>query len=130
MEVKGVVNDITVYDDFAHHPTAIETTVKGLRAKVGDARIVAILEPRSNSMKMGTHKDGVLPALQEAGDVWLFLPEEIEWEVQGDWVNVRHDLKALPREVAKTLRPGDHVLIMSNGGFGGIHAKILTTLAA
>ena len=130
MEVKGVVKGITVYDDFAHHPTAIETTLKGLRAKVGSARIVAILEPRSNSMKMGTHKDGVLPALQEADDVWLFLPEELEWEVEGNWVNVRHDLNELPREIAKTLQSGDHVLIMSNGGFGGIHAKILSTLTA
>ena len=129
MEIKGVVNNITVYDDFAHHPTAIETTVKGLRAKVGNARIVAILEPRSNSMKMGAHKDGVLPALQEADDVWLFLPEEVDWEVESDWVNVHHDLKSLPRDVTKTLQPGDHVLIMSNGGFGGIHASILSNLA-
>ncbi len=128
MEVKGVVQGITVYDDFAHHPTAIATTLQGLRAKVGAARIIAVLEPRSNSMRMGAHKDGVLPALQAADAVWLYLPEDVTWDVQGEGVQVRHQLDTLPGEIAASLQPGDHVLIMSNGGFGGIHAKLLQAL--
>lgn len=130
MEVKGCVNDIMVYDDFAHHPTAIETTVKGLRAKVGDARIIAVLEPRSNSMKMGAHKAAVVPALEQADEVWLFLPEDLPWDVADKHIAVRRDLDALPKEIASQLKPGDHVLIMSNGGFGGIHAKLLEQLSS
>lgn len=130
MEVRGEVNGVTVYDDFAHHPTAIATTLAGLRARVGQGRIVAVLEPRSNSMRMGVHKAGVLPALAQADESWLYLPEDLEWslEATGQPVHVRHDLDALPRELAAGLNPGDHVLIMSNGGFGNIHARLLEEL--
>jgi UDP-N-acetylmuramate: L-alanyl-gamma-D-glutamyl-meso-diaminopimelate ligase len=118
MQVRGTVRGVTVYDDFAHHPTAITTTLAGLRAKVGNARIIALLEPRSNTMRMGTHGAAVAAALQVADYAFIFqLPE---WD----------DIDALVATVAQLAQAGDHVLVMSNGGFGGIHDKLLTLLAS
>ncbi len=134
MEVKGRVNDITLYDDFAHHPTAIATTIKGLRARVGSARILAVLEPRSNTMKMGVHKDSLLQACEQADVLFMFDPGNMQWSMQ-DMLNGtgltaelydQHD--ALMDAIFAEARPGDHILIMSNGGFGGIHNKLLTKL--
>ena len=134
MEVRGVINDITVYDDFAHHPTAIATTVAGLRKKVGSARILAVLEPRSNTMKLGVMKDALPDSLKDADLVFCY-SKNLGWDAQGSLsplglkATVDDDLDALIGSVASQARPGDHILIMSNGGFGGIHDKLLRRLA-
>ena len=135
MEVRGTVNEVTVYDDFAHHPTAIDTTLAGLRAKVGDAvRILAVLEPRSNTMKLGTMKDRLPHALRAADKVFCF-GQNLGWDIaeslapMGDKAKTSDDLEALVRMIVAEAKPGDQVLVMSNGGFGGIHAKLLQALA-
>jgi UDP-N-acetylmuramate: L-alanyl-gamma-D-glutamyl-meso-diaminopimelate ligase len=136
MEVRGTVRDITVYDDFAHHPTAIDTTIAGLRRKVGAAnRILAVLEPRSNTMKLGTMKDKLPHALREADKVFCF-GHNLGWDVaaalapMGAKAKTSDDLDALVTMIVGEAKPGDQILVMSNGGFGGIHAKILQRLAA
>ncbi|WP_124945178.1 UDP-N-acetylmuramate:L-alanyl-gamma-D-glutamyl-meso-diaminopimelate ligase [Sulfurirhabdus autotrophica] len=133
MEMRGVVNNITVYDDFAHHPTAIETTLCGLRTKVGNARILAVLEPRSNTMKMGVMKDTLAASLAAADRVFCY-GENLGWDVAtalkplGDKSVILNDLSKLVEAIAATAQPGDHILVMSNGGFGGIHEKLLKAL--
>ena len=135
LETVGMVRDITLYDDFAHHPTAIETTIKGLRAKVGKARIVAVLEPRSNSMRMGLHQETLGESLRGADEVWILEPADLKWDldivVRGQSGNcqVRNDIDAIITGVASAARPGDHILIMSNGDFGGIHKILLRRLS-
>lgn len=134
MELRGEVNDIRVYDDFAHHPTAIETTLNGLRANVGDNKIIAILEPRSNTMRLGTHKDSLASSLEVADQVVLFQPEGLDWDMDdvlsalGDKASLHNNIDDLVSAVVKTANSGDHLLVMSNGGFGGIHDKLLTAL--
>ena len=134
MEVRGVANGITVYDDFAHHPTAIATTVAGLRGKVGGARILAVLEPRSNTMKLGVMKDALPGSLKDADRVYCY-GANLGWDAGavlaplGDKAAAYDDLAALVEAVAAAARPGDHVLVMSNGGFGGVHEKLLAALA-
>lgn len=136
MQLRGVVRDVAVYDDFAHHPTAITTTLAGLRAKVGAARIIALLEPRSNTMRMGTHKAQLATALQAADVVLLYQPQGLGWDLAdvvaqiGDKAQLVQDIDALAAQVAQLAGAGDHVLVMSNGGFGGIHDKLLAGLAA
>ena len=133
MEVKGEVNGVTVYDDFAHHPTAIATTVAGLRAKVGQARILAVLEPRSNTMKLGVMKDALPDSLREADAVFCYA-SNLGWDAAAALAPIQHkahtfeDLAALVQAVAAQARPGDHILVMSNGGFGGVHQKLLQAL--
>ncbi|MDD2913853.1 MAG: UDP-N-acetylmuramate:L-alanyl-gamma-D-glutamyl-meso-diaminopimelate ligase [Gallionella sp.] len=133
MEVRGVVNGITVYDDFAHHPTAIDTTVGGLRHKVGNARILAVLEPRSNTMKLGVMKDALPGSLKDADLVFCYAGN-LGWDARGSLAplgskaSVEDDLAALIAQIAAAAQPGDHVLVMSNGGFGGIHEKLLKQL--
>ncbi len=133
MEVRGVANDITVYDDFAHHPTAIDTTVAGLRRKVGDARILAVLEPRSNTMKLGVMKDA-LPGSLRAADLVFCYAGKLGWDARGALAPlgskaiIEDDLDALIGEIAAAAQPGDHILVMSNGSFGGIHEKLLKHL--
>jgi len=136
MEVRGVVNGITVFDDFAHHPTAIDTTVKGLRQKVGAARILAVLEPRSNTMKLGAMKDALPGSLDEADLVFGFgSVAALGWSLGdalaplGARATSFEDLDALVAAIAAAARPGDQILVMSNGGFGGVHQKILAALA-
>jgi UDP-N-acetylmuramate: L-alanyl-gamma-D-glutamyl-meso-diaminopimelate ligase len=134
MEVRGVVNGITIYDDFAHHPTAIATTVDGLRRKVGSARIIAVLEPRSNTMKLGTHSAVLPQALEKADRVWMYQGPDVKWDVAGavsslgSRVAIATNIDALVDALKAELREGDHVLIMSNGGFGGVHGKLLEKL--
>ena len=138
MEVRGVVNGITVYDDFAHHPTAIETTLQGLRNKVGKARILAVLEPRSNTMKMGTLKNQLPASLKDADSVFVYT-HDLGWDagpvfnspLNGRVSNLHlvEELPVLVSTIKHEAKPGDHVLIMSNGGFGGIHGKLLEALA-
>lgn len=125
-----------MYDDFAHHPTAILATLQALRGKVGGtARILAVLEPRSNTMKMGVCKDDLAPSLGRADEVFLLQPQHIPWqvaEVAEACVQPAHwsaDVDTLAEMVVKTAHPGDHILVMSNGGFGGIHQKLLDKLA-
>ena len=135
MEIKGVSGGITVYDDFAHHPTAIETTIAGLRQKVSGARIVAVLEPRSNTMKLGTMK-AALPGSLQAADAVFCYAGGVDWDVQaalaplGGKLHVGRDFDDFVDDLAAFAQSGDHVLIMSNGGFGGIHDKLLAKLAA
>ncbi|MBI3901688.1 MAG: UDP-N-acetylmuramate:L-alanyl-gamma-D-glutamyl-meso-diaminopimelate ligase [Nitrosomonadales bacterium] len=134
MEMRGVANGITVYDDFAHHPTAIDTTVAGLRHKVGGARILAVLEPRSNTMKLGVMKDALPGSLKNADRVFCY-GANLGWDAAaalvplGNKATVTDDLDELIAAIAAEARPGDHVLVMSNGGFGGIHEKLLRRLA-
>lgn len=133
MEVRGVANGITVYDDFAHHPTAIRTTLEGLRDKVNSARIIAVLEPRSNTMKMGVMKDALAESLAPADQVFCYTAN-LGWDAKaalkplGSRAHVFDDLQLLLGAVVSSAAPGDHVLIMSNGGFGGIHEKLLAIL--
>lgn len=135
MEVKGTVNNVTVYDDFAHHPTAIATTVAGLRAKVGVNRILAILEPRSNTMKLGIHKDQLTQSWQHADEVYVFEPANLSWSLDevalASAVPVHNyqDVDKLVEAVIKEAQPSDHILVMSNGGFARIHGKLLQKLA-
>lgn len=135
MEIYGVANGITIYDDFAHHPTAITTTVEGLRAKVGKARILAVLEPRSNTMKLGVMKNALPVSLAEADKVFCY-SANLGWDAAEaltpikDKASVHDDLTRLVEAVAAEARPGDHILVMSNGGFGGVHQKLLTRLQA
>jgi len=134
MQLRGEVNGVRVYDDFAHHPTAIATTVDGLRRRVGSARIIAVLEPRSNTMKMGVHQNTLGPSLLGADEVWLFTPPDLGWDAGpivaslGKRGHASRDIAALAAELAKSAKAGDHVLIMSNGGFGGLHGKLLAEL--
>lgn len=133
MEVKGVANEVTVYDDFAHHPTAIATTVAGLRAKVGTARILAVLEPRSNTMKLGVMKDALPDSLRDADAVFCYA-NNLGWDATAALAPIQHkaqtydDLGQLVTAVTAMAQPGDHVLVMSNGGFGGVHQKLLQAL--
>jgi UDP-N-acetylmuramate: L-alanyl-gamma-D-glutamyl-meso-diaminopimelate ligase len=125
-----------VYDDFAHHPTAIETTIAGLRAVVGTQRIVAVIEPRSNTMKLGTMKAALPGSLAGANHTFCYAAPNLGWNAAealaplGDRADVHSDLQAMVRAIATFVRHGDHVLVMSNGGFGGVHAKLLDALAA
>ncbi len=133
MEVRGVVNDITVYDDFAHHPTAIETTLGGLRAKVGKARILAVLEPRSNTMKLGVMKEALPASLKDADLVFCY-GANLGWDAAEALKPIANksqtfeNLEKLVHAIAKNAKSGDHVLVMSNGGFGGVHQKIIDAL--
>jgi len=135
LELRGEVRGISVYDDFAHHPTAIRTTVDGLRRKVGpDQRILAVFEPRSNTMKLGTMK-ALLPWSLEEADMAFCHSGGLEWDAaealspMGERAVVANNIDTLVQKVVKVARPGDQILCMSNGGFGGIHAKLLTALA-
>ena len=134
MQVRGQAGGVTVYDDFAHHPTAIRTTLDGLRQRVGRDRILAVLEPRSNTMKRGVMKDALPASLRDADRVYVY-SAGLGWDPQvvlaalGRRVRCEEQLDALITAVASEAKPGDHILVMSNGGFGGIHEKLLARLA-
>ncbi|MFZ6726779.1 UDP-N-acetylmuramate:L-alanyl-gamma-D-glutamyl-meso-diaminopimelate ligase [Undibacterium sp. MH2W] len=140
MEVRGVENGVTVIDDFAHHPTAITTTVAGLRRKVGSARILAVLEPRSNTMKLGTMKQALAASLSEADVVFGFGAltgkDALGWDLAealsplGSKAHSFHEIPTLVAAIVAAAQPGDYVLVMSNGGFGGVHQQLLTALNA
>jgi UDP-N-acetylmuramate: L-alanyl-gamma-D-glutamyl-meso-diaminopimelate ligase len=133
LEVKGSVKDIVVYDDFAHHPTAIATTLSGLRAKIGAARLIAVLEFGSYTMRTGVHKDRMEEALREA-DVVVCKATDQDWGLTGmlsafkQPTSIFQDVDNLVASLVPSLHAGDHVVIMSNSGFGGIHEKLLATL--
>ena len=134
MELRGVENGVSVYDDFAHHPTAITTTVAGLRAKVGKSRILAVLEPRSNTMKLGVMKQALPASLVDADLVFCY-GANLGWDAKEALAPIAQksavfdDLDKLVAAIVKEAKNGDQILVMSNGGFGGIHQKLLTSLA-
>jgi UDP-N-acetylmuramate: L-alanyl-gamma-D-glutamyl-meso-diaminopimelate ligase len=133
MELRGTAAGVTVYDDFAHHPTAIATTVAGLRRKVGKARILAVLEPRSYTMKLGVMKDALPGSLAQADLVYCY-SANLGWNLEGALAPLgakaacHDDLDTLLAAIAAEAKPGDQVLVMSNGAFGGIHQKLLDRL--
>jgi UDP-N-acetylmuramate: L-alanyl-gamma-D-glutamyl-meso-diaminopimelate ligase len=134
LERRGEAGGVVVYDDFAHHPTAMHTTLDGLRRKVGPARILALFEPRSNTMKRGDMA-ALLPwALEEADLAFCHAPDTLGWDAAavlaplGDAATTCPDIESLVRAVVRAARPGDHVLCMSNGGFGGVHGRLLAAL--
>jgi len=132
---------VTVYDDFAHHPTAIATTLQGLRAHVGTQRIVAVIEPRSNTMRMGQHRHQLLQSCQQADKVVWLQPAQMDWNLS-DLINAENGDTGISVEgmavfettveiieyLEAELLAGDHVVIMSNGGFDGLHGRLLTAL--
>jgi UDP-N-acetylmuramate: L-alanyl-gamma-D-glutamyl-meso-diaminopimelate ligase len=136
MQVRGQARGVTVYDDFAHHPTAIRTTVEGLRQRIGASpRILAVLEPRSNTMKRGVMKEELPSSLAAADRVYVF-SAGLGWDANtvfrplGKNARCEEKLDALVAAIAADAKAGDHVLVMSNGGFGGIHEKLLSALGA
>ncbi|WP_319782569.1 UDP-N-acetylmuramate:L-alanyl-gamma-D-glutamyl-meso-diaminopimelate ligase [Oceanisphaera sp. IT1-181] len=137
MELKGVVSNVRVWDDFAHHPTAIATTLAGLKAQVkaqGNGRVLAVLEPRSNTMKMGIHQQPLADSLQLADATYLFKPSGLDWDLSAvanacPKGQIYEDLDALIAALVSDAQPNDHILVMSNGGFGGIHQRLLDALA-
>lgn len=136
LELRGEVDNIRVYDDFAHHPTAIATTIAGLRARIGNRKLVAVLEPRSNTMKMGVHQDALAQSLIQADRVLLFQDAGLKWSLKqvseslGEHVSVHDSVDGIVKALQKEAGQGDEILVMSNGGFGGIHQKILEALAS
>jgi len=142
LETIGVANGVTIYDDFAHHPTAITTTVDGLRRRVGKSRILAVLEPRSNTMKLGVMKAQLPNSLEAADKIFAYGAsvgkESLGWDLSEvlsplnrkaiDRALAFDNLSALVDAVANEAKPGDHILVMSNGGFGGVHQKILAAI--
>jgi UDP-N-acetylmuramate: L-alanyl-gamma-D-glutamyl-meso-diaminopimelate ligase len=136
MELIGTVNGIEVYDDFAHHPTAIATTLQGTRAKVGQGKITIILEPRSNTMKSGVHKDTLAGSMSLANEAYLYQAENINWDLTAAMkeatlpVNVLYDIDEIIDAVVSKAQCGDTIIVMSNGGFGGLHQKLLKKLNA
>jgi UDP-N-acetylmuramate: L-alanyl-gamma-D-glutamyl-meso-diaminopimelate ligase len=136
LEIRGTVNGIVVYDDFAHHPTAITTTLEGVRRKAGAGHVIAVLEPRSNTMKLGTHKAALAKSLRGADSVFVYQSPEVRWDVTeamqplGDLAVVHDDLARLTAALVAAAQPGDHVVLMSNGSFGGLHERLLAALSA
>ena len=134
MELRGEVNGVRVYDDFAHHPTAIATTVKGLRANIGERKLIAVLEPRSNTMKMGTHRNTLAAALRPADQVLVLDSGDLDWSLHavtgdlGPKSSLHDSVDSIVKMLKKEAESGDVILIMSNGGFGGIHQKVLDAL--
>ncbi|GIU35589.1 UDP-N-acetylmuramate--L-alanyl-gamma-D-glutamyl-meso-2,6-diaminoheptandioate ligase [Shewanella colwelliana] len=134
MELIGSVNGVEVYDDFAHHPTAIASTLQGCRAKVGEGRILVVLEPRSNTMKRGVHKETLAASMTLADAAFLYQADNIDWDVEAAMakvslpISVLYQIDDVVDAVAAEVKPGDTVIVMSNGGFGGIHGKLLQRL--
>ena len=133
MELRGEVDGVRVYDDFAHHPTAISTTLDGLRRQVGGARILAVLEPRSNTMRLGVHNASLPAALEAADLVYIHMPDDLGWDAGALFAGLPHvrvfdTTGAIVESVRRDARPGDHVLVMSNGGFENIHQRLLDAL--
>jgi UDP-N-acetylmuramate: L-alanyl-gamma-D-glutamyl-meso-diaminopimelate ligase len=133
MEKVAEVQGVTIYDDFAHHPTAIATTLDGLRKRVGEAPVIAVIEPRSNSMKLGAHRDGLPESVNDADQVIWYAPANLGWDLAATAAQCK-----VPSVVATASKrssnasrpgsPGTHVVIMSNGGFGGLHGKLAEAL--
>ncbi|WP_300495617.1 UDP-N-acetylmuramate:L-alanyl-gamma-D-glutamyl-meso-diaminopimelate ligase [uncultured Methylophaga sp.] len=135
LELRGERRGIRVYDDFAHHPTAIASTLQGLRANVGQQRLIAVLEPRSNTMKMGVHEHTLAASLNAADKVILYQDPNLTWSLDniqqqlGDSSVLLRNIDDVVDQLVSQSKAGDHIVVMSNGGFGGIHQKILDALA-
>ncbi|TAK54190.1 MAG: UDP-N-acetylmuramate:L-alanyl-gamma-D-glutamyl-meso-diaminopimelate ligase [Gammaproteobacteria bacterium] len=135
MQLRGSVRGISVYDDFAHHPTAVAVSIDALRRRDPGARIIAVLEPRSNTMRLGHHVGQLAEALAGADRIWLYHPPGLGWDpgtvatALGARAGISGDLDQLVAALAAELVPGDRVLVMSNGGFGGLHGRLLAALA-
>ena len=134
LELLAEINSIKVYDDFAHHPTAINTTLQAIRANVGNDKITVILEPRSNTMKAGVHKDTLAASLQLADTIFLYQDKAVKWNLQEAMVKkgldaqVEGDIDSLIEKAVIQTQPNEHIVIMSNGGFGGLHQKLINKL--
>ncbi|WP_330130911.1 UDP-N-acetylmuramate:L-alanyl-gamma-D-glutamyl-meso-diaminopimelate ligase [Shewanella xiamenensis] len=134
LELLGTVHGVSVYDDFAHHPTAIATTIKGMRAKVGQSKITIVLEPRSNTMKSGVHKDTLAYSMLQADEAFLYQADTIDWNMKEAMeaavipVTVLHQIDDVVAKVSASAKAGDTIVVMSNGGFGGLHKKLLAAL--
>ncbi|MCL1142296.1 UDP-N-acetylmuramate:L-alanyl-gamma-D-glutamyl-meso-diaminopimelate ligase [Shewanella gaetbuli] len=134
LELLASPNNIDVYDDFAHHPTAIETTLKGLRAKVGEGKVIVVLEPRSNTMKSGVHKDTLAQSMALADEAWLYQASNVGWDIAENMrsatipVTVSDDINHIVSQVSQTAKAGDTIVVMSNGGFNGIHPLLIDAL--
>ena len=134
LEVKGEVNGITVYDDFAHHPTAIEETLAAMKEVSNGGSVFAVLEPRSNTMRMGIHKDDMMRSLKSADEVLLYQPAGLDWDLSGTVkssdvkAQVYQDIDVMIDGLCNNAKSGDHILIMSNGGFDSIHDRLLSAL--
>ena len=136
LEVIGVVNDITVYDDFAHHPTAIEETLTAMKEVQGKGKLFAVLEPRSNTMRMGVHKESLSDSWQQADEICLYQAEGLDWNLN-DTVSqskktatIFSSTDNIIEYLVSKVVSGDHILIMSNGGFEAIHQRLLAALEA
>ena len=136
LELRGTVGGVAVYDDFAHHPTAIATTLEGVRRIAGSGRVIAVLEPRSNTMKLGSHRTALADSLRGADRVFVYQSPEVRWDVGealqpvGALAEVHEDLDRLTAALVSEARPGDRLVLMSNGAFGGLHERLLAALAA
>jgi UDP-N-acetylmuramate: L-alanyl-gamma-D-glutamyl-meso-diaminopimelate ligase len=136
MELLAAIDGISVYDDFAHHPTAIATTLEGLRARVGEGRIIVLLEPRSNTMRGGQHRAQLAQSTAAADQVYWYQPAGLDWDLQSVVADspvaaeLFSDTAAMVQRVLAEAGRGDHVVIMSNGGFDGIHQRLLAELNA
>lgn len=134
LEIRGAPKGITIYDDFAHHPTAIKTTLQGLRQHVGSSRIIAVLEPRSNTMRMGVHTSALVDSLKEADTVFVFEPEHLDWSMQDvlkpikDKVNISNETATMIKQIQSQAQQGDHIVVMSNGGFENIHQRLIDAI--
>ena len=134
MELRGEVNGIRVYDDFAHHPTAIRLTLQGLRHQVGKRRILAVLEPRSNTMRMGVHRERLVSSLDMADRVYLYQPPETGWSTEeiaiqiGESATSHNNIDSMVHAIRAEAAEGDHILIMSNGSFGNMHEKLIEAM--
>lgn len=134
LEERGIFGGVGLYDDFAHHPTAIGRTIAGIRQEMPSGRLIIVLEPRSNTMKSGIHGDSLGTALADADGVWVFRPPDLEWDIAAaidrpQVVRVCDDTEEIVRDVTRFASPGDRIVIMSNGGFDGIHARFEASLA-
>jgi UDP-N-acetylmuramate: L-alanyl-gamma-D-glutamyl-meso-diaminopimelate ligase len=136
LECLAEVNQVTVYDDFAHHPTAIRETLKALRQKVKDERNIAIMEPRSNTMKQGIHRETLAGAFIEADHTFLYAADNLDWDLSkavsslGKKARVMDSIENIVNTVARLAEAGDHILIMSNGDFSGLHQKLIEKLSS
>ena len=136
LEIRGEVNGVTVYDDFAHHPTAIVETLKAMNEIRGEGRVFAVLEPRSNTMRMGVHRGRLCESLQQADEICLYQNEGTDWSLEEEMkasarpATIFDDTQAIIDHLVENTSQGDHVLIMSNGGFEGIHGRLLVALEA
>ena len=136
LEVRGEVKGVRVYDDFAHHPTAIKTTLAGLRANIGDKKLIAVFEPRSNTMKMGVHQQTLGASFEDADSVFMYQDADLGWSINdmqttlNSKLHLSNAIDDLVEKVCAEAASGDYIVVMSNGGFGGIHNKLLQALSA